>query len=131
MSKSNAAKNTGFVADSIDRIQSAVESAQSELDKFQKDMEKRRKQFEKRAQKEMKRIQKDFQTSTPIKRATEIQKDVTSQIESSVDAVLGNLQIASRRDVAKIDKKLNKISRKLSALDKAMSPPSGTAAAAE
>ena len=46
------AQQTGFVADSIDRIQNAVESAQSELEKFQKDIEKRRKKFEKRAEKE-------------------------------------------------------------------------------
>ena len=126
-----AQQQTGFVADSIDRIQNAVESAQSELEKFQKDIEKRRKKFEKRAEKEMKRIQKDFRNSEPVKRVEAFQKDVTSQIESGVDAVLGNLQIASRRDVAKIDKKLNKISRKLNALDKAMTPPAKTAAAAE
>ena len=125
------AQQTGFVADSIDRIQNAVESAQSELEKFQKDIEKRRKKFEKRAEKEMKRLQKDFRNSEPVKRVEAFQKDVTTQIESGVDAVLGNLQIASRRDVAKIDKKLNKISRKLNALDKAMSAPAGTAAAAE
>jgi len=123
--------STGFVADSIDRIQNAMESAQSEIDKFQKDVEKRRKRFEKRAQKEMKRIQKNFQDSTPVKRAAEIQKDVAAQIEAGLDLVLGNLQIASRRDVEKIDKKLNKISRKLNDLDKAIGTPSRGAAAAE
>lgn len=123
--------NTGFVSDSIDRIQSAVQSAQSEIDKFQKDVEKRRKKFEKRAQKEMKRIQKDFQNSPPVKRATALQKDVSAQIEAGLDTMLGNLQIASRRDVAKIDKKLNKINRKLNDLDKAVSTPSRKAAAAE
>ena len=46
-------------------------------------------------------------------------------------ALLGGLQIASRRDVAKLDKKLNKISRKLNALDKAMTEPNGAAVAAE
>ena len=124
-------QTTGFVAESIDRIQNAVESAQSELDKFQKDVEKRRKKFEKRAQKEMKRLRKDFRASPPIKRAAEFQKDFATQIESGFDSVLGNLQIASRRDVAKIDKKLSKISRKLNALDKAITTPAATSAAAE
>lgn len=127
---STTQQHNGFVADSIDRIQNAVEQAQSEIQKFQKDLEKRRKRFEKRAEKEMKRLQKDFQKSPAVKRASQLQKDISTQLESSFDAVLGGLQIASRRDVAKLDRKLNKINRKLNALDKAMGEPSGTAAAA-
>ncbi len=124
------ATQQGFVGESIDRIQNAMESAQSEIQKFQKDVEKRRKKFEKRAEKEMKRIQKDIRKSDAVKRATQLQKDVATQIETSVETLLGGLQIASRRDVAKLDRKLNKINRKLNALDKALSEPEAPAIAA-
>ena len=125
------AQSTNIVSDGIDRIQNAVESAQTEISKFQKDLDKRRKQVEKRATKEMKRIQKDIRTNPTVLRAEKLQKDVTTQLESTFDSLLGGLQIASRSDVAKLDKKLTKITRKLNALDKAMSAPNGTATAAE
>lgn len=125
------AQSNNIVSDGIDRIQSAMESAQSEIEKFQKDIDKRRKRLEKRASKEMKRIQKDIRTNPTVKRANKLQKEVTSQIETSLDSLLGGLQIASRRDVAKLDKKLNKISRKLTALDKSMGTPDGKAVAAK
>lgn len=124
--------STGIVASSIDRIQNAVESAQTEFEKFQKDLEKRRKRFEKRATKEFKRIQTDIRANPAVQRAEQLQKDVSTQIETGLDNLLGGLQIASRRDLVRLDKKLNKINKKLTALDKALSSnPNGAAVAAE
>jgi len=112
--------STNIVGDGIDRIQSAFENAQTEIERVQSDLQSRRKKFEKRAEKEFKRISKQIRKNETVKRAVAFQQDLGAQVEAGLDSVLGNLQIASRRDLDKLDKKLNKISRKLTALDKVL-----------
>ena len=61
-----------------------------------------------------------------MKRAQSAANDASKQIEQRVDDVLGMLQVASRRDVARLDRKLNQINRKLRDLEK---PKRGNGAA--
>jgi vacuolar-type H+-ATPase subunit H len=114
-------ERTGFIGESIDRVQNAYQSAEGEIQKFQDDLQERRQNLEKRAQKELKKLAKEIRKNSVVQRAEEIQKDVSEQIQTGLGTVLGNLRIASQSDVQKIDKKLNKLNRKLNALDKALS----------
>ena len=46
---------------------------------------------------------------------------IEKQLESGIETVLGTFQIASRGAIEKLDRKLNRINRRLKALDKSLS----------
>jgi len=54
-----------------------------------------------------------------VKRAETFQKDVGKRLESQVDDVLGRLNIASTREVARLNRKVASLNKKIAALEKA------------
>ncbi len=118
-----------LVETGVERVRTAVTGANRRIQKLQKQLDARRKSVEKelttrrrkleqRAQKEVSRFVARAQKLPLVKRATAFGEGATRQIESSVETVLGALQIASRGDLERIDRKLNQISRKLRELEK-------------
>ena len=57
-----------------------------------------------------------------MKRAETLGKDVQSQIESGLESVLSIFQIASKADIRRVDRKLNRISKKLKELEASPTP---------
>ena len=117
----------------MDRVREAVSSVEDDFQRVQKRVEKqlnarrkaiekqvkaRRKNIEKRTQKQVRRLRTEFNKNPYVKRAQGAMDDATKQWESGVDTVLGALHVASRRDVSRIDRKLNQINRKLRDLEK-------------
>jgi len=120
-----------FIDEGIDRVQSAWKSVEQEVQKAQKRIENQGQELNKRAEKQFKRLQKDLRTYPSVQRAEALGEDIKSEIDeridwigsrvgSSLQSVLGGLQIASQGEIDKIDRKLNRISRRLKALDKAI-----------
>jgi hypothetical protein len=114
--------------DGIDRFQSAIKSVDKEVQRLQKEWSSRRRSFEKqvaqrrrtlekRTQQQVDRLLAELRKNALVKRAEALQKDAQSRIETGVDTVLGVLQIASKSDVERIDKKLEKITKKLRDLE--------------
>ncbi|MEE3326330.1 MAG: hypothetical protein VX252_03280 [Myxococcota bacterium] len=117
--------------ESLDRVQTAWKSMEKEVQKVQKQFEDRSADFNKRAEKQIKQLQKGFEAYPGVKRARsfgdDIKKEidgrmtwVSEQVETSVASLLSGMQIASRTEIDKLDRKLNRISRRLKALDKAL-----------
>lgn len=115
----------------LDRVQTAWKSMEQEVQKVQKQFEDRGADFNKRAEKQIKRFQKDFEEYPGIKRARALGDDikkeidermnwVSEQVDTNLTSLLSGLQIASRTEVDKLDRKLNRINRRLKALDKAL-----------
>ena len=115
----------------LDRVQTAWKSMEKEVQKVQKQFEDRGADFNKRAEKQIKRFQKDFEEYPGIKRARALGDDikkeidermnwVSEQVDTNLTSLLGGLQIASRNEVDKLDRKLNRLNRRLKALDKAL-----------
>jgi len=124
----------------VDRVQGALKNADKEFQRiqrrvrtrrrtierriesqrksFEKSIEKQAKSIEKQAQKQIKQIRKN----DLVKRAETLGKDVQSQIESGVESVLAMFQIASKSDIRSLDRKLNRISRKLKELEASPTP---------
>ena len=126
-----AQQNT-LIEDSFDRIQSAVKSVEDEVLKVQKQFEDRSTKFGKTANKRIEGLRKELRKYPALKQAEKFGKDLGKQfqvtgqevekrVESGIDTVLESLQIASRSEIGKLDKKLNRINRRLAALDKAIS----------
>jgi hypothetical protein len=114
-------------------LEAAVESIEREFERLQKelrsrsrDLEKRiekgRRQLETRGRKQVKSLLSDVRKSPAYKRARSLRKDAEKQIESGVENVLGLFQIASKRDLARIDRKIQTLNKKLSSLEKTGSP---------
>jgi predicted ATP-grasp superfamily ATP-dependent carboligase len=116
------AQRANFVEEGIDRVQSYFRNVEEELQKLQSDLQERRERFQKKAEKRVKRFQKELSKNKVLKRAETFREDVGKQIEKqmeqSLETLLSSLQIASRSEVKKLDQKLNRINRKLKALDK-------------
>jgi hypothetical protein len=130
------AQQANFVQEGVDRVREAVSSIESDFQRVQQRVEKqlsarrkaiekqvkaRRKNIEKKTQKQVQRLRSELKKNPYVKRAQGVVEDATKQWENGVDSVLGVLQVASRRDVSRIDRKLNQINRKLRDLEKAKS----------
>ena len=127
------AQQANFVQEGVDRLREAVSSIEGDLERVQNRMQKEfkarrksiekqvassRKNFEKKTQKQVKRLRNELQKNTYVKRAQGVVDDATKQFEQGVDNVLEVLHVASKRDLSRIDRKLNQINKKLRDLEK-------------
>ncbi len=131
-----------IIDEGIGRVQSAFESVEEgvekiqkkageEVEKLQDEAEKRASELSDRARSGFRRIQRDLRNNKFYRQAEQRWEDVNKQleergkalearIESGLDSLLGAFQIASRSDVGKLEKKLDRINRRLKALDKTL-----------
>lgn len=118
----------------VERVRSVVHDANRRIQKLQKQIDVRRKsvgkelstrrrKLEQQTQKEVSRMVARAQKLPLVKRAATLREDASRQIESGVERVLGVLQIASRGELERIDRKLSQISRKLRELEKGIEEP--------
>ena len=103
-----------FFDDEFQRVQKELSTRRKSLEK---EFATRRKTVERRTRKELKRIQSELKKNPIVKRADAVRKDVTKQVETRVDSLLGLMQVASRSDVQRINKKLTTLSRRLKAIE--------------
>jgi len=103
-----------FFDDEFQRVQKELSARRKSLEK---EFATRRKTVESRTRKELKRIQSELRKNPIVKRANAVRKDVTKQVETRVDSLLGLMQVASRSDVQRIDKKLTTLNRRLKAIE--------------
>ena len=118
------AQAQSLVDEGVDRVQDALKSADKEFQKMQRKVktqrrtlerriESQRKSFEKAAEKQIKAIRKN----DLVKRIEALSSDVQEQIETGLESVLSALQIASKSDLERVDRKLARISKKLKELE--------------
>jgi hypothetical protein len=103
-----------FFDDEFQRIQKELSARRKSLEK---EFKSTRKTVEKRTRKELKRIQSELKKNPIMKRADAVRKDVTKQVETRVDTLLELIQVASRSDVQRINKKLTALNRRLKAIE--------------
>jgi hypothetical protein len=100
-----------------DFVQEGIDNAERTVRRLRRDGRK----VVKRAERERRRIEKDLD-----RRVRRISKDVTGlrdrvldQIGKTFDAVLSPLPVATKADLAKVDRKMKTLSRKLSKVEQA------------
>ena len=99
------------------QIEKRLETGRKEIEKrfgsqrkeIEKRIETQRKQFEKRTQK----LRNELEKYPAVKRLETIRKDATKQFEQSVTGVLNRLQIASKSDLDRIDRKISAINKQM------------------
>jgi len=112
-----AQQQVSFFQEGVDRFRDAVGSIEYEFERVQKDLRTRRRSLEKQFGRRAKRLSKDLRKNPALKQVETLRKRATVQIEQSVDGVLSLLQIASKHDVQRIDRKLSQLNRRLRELD--------------
>jgi len=103
-----------FFDDEFQRVQKELSARRKSLEK---EFASKRKTVQKRTRKELKRIQSELKKNPIVKRADAARKDVTKQVEIRMDSLLGLMQVASRSDVQRINKKLTTLNRRLKAIE--------------
>lgn len=114
-----ARRNTSMLEERFEQVQTRFRNAGKELQKFQKRADKNRRDFEGRARKRAEKTQQQLLEIPAIKAADEFRIDMQKQIETSVDELLSRMPIASNNDVKKLERKVNALTRKVRALEKA------------
>ena len=103
-----------FLDDEFQRVQKELNERRKSLEK---EFASKRKTVEKRTRKELKRFQLELKKNPIAQRAEAVRKDVTKEVETRVDSLLGLMQVASRSDVQRLNKKLTTLTRRLKAIE--------------
>jgi chromosome segregation ATPase len=133
-------ETNNIIQDGVERFREAFGSIEEEIERVQKDLRARRKKIEKRfstsrkdLEKRLETQRKDFEKRTKklrtqieknptMKRLDKARKDASKQWEQGVSDVLGALQIASKNDLQRIDRKISQLSKKMREMDGAKRP---------
>lgn len=105
--------------DGFERVQEQFRSAGEELQKLQDRAAVSRREFADKAQARADKMQKRLLKIPAIKRADAFRVDVTKAIETNVDEFMARIPVASSNEVTKLEKKVNALTRKVRALEKA------------
>ncbi len=87
------------------------EGVEAEIQRVREEADRRRQELTETAQAELRRL-----TET----AVALRQDVGEKLTDSIAALLGNLDIATASDLAKIDRKLTRLSRRIRELETAV-----------
>jgi hypothetical protein len=123
------AQRSTLVQDGLQRVRTAAESLdhrfrllQKRLDaqrkSFEKRIESQRKTIERRTQRQVERLLARLRESKLAHRAETLRVDAAQRLETGASALLGALQIASKGDLDRIDRKLSQLTRKLKDIEK-------------
>jgi hypothetical protein len=128
-------EQASIVQEGIDRFRDAFGNLEDELERVQKQIRSRRRKLEKRLEtnrsaiekrissgrkdleKRTRKIREEVRKNRAFQRLEGIRKDATRRYEEGVESFLALLQIASKGDLERIDRKLSQLSRKLKEIE--------------
>jgi DNA anti-recombination protein RmuC len=124
------AEQASLVQEGVERLSDAFQSLDHEFQRVQKQLSTRRKSIEKtisttrksvekRTRTELSRFQSEVKKHPLLKRADSLVNEATNQLESGASSLLRLLQVPSRSDIARIDKRLSALSRRVKEIEKA------------
>ncbi|MFQ5512801.1 MAG: hypothetical protein ACE5FG_00070 [Myxococcota bacterium] len=104
-------QTTGF-----DRFNEALRNLDEQLHELRERFDDRRKRVEGEVRKRAERIQTDLRKSTVYKRAEEARRGLEDRVERARTQVFDAFGLATKADIARLNRKLTTISKKLSEL---------------
>lgn len=130
------AEEVSIVQDGIDRFRDAFGNLEDEIERIQRQLRSRRRKLEKRLdsnrrdlekrvetgrkdlEKRTRKLRAELRKSPAFKRLSGIRKDATRRYEEGVETLLGVLQIASKGELDRIDRKISQLSKKLKEMER-------------
>lgn len=131
------AQEASIVQDGIDRFRDAFGNLEDEFERVQRQLRARRRKIEKQLaanrrglekrvesgrkdlEKRTRKLRAEVRKSPTFKRLESLRKDAARRYEEGVETFLNALQIASKSDVQRIDRKISQLHRKLKEMEKA------------
>jgi DNA anti-recombination protein RmuC len=124
------AEQASRAQEGVDRISDAFHALDHEFQRVQKQLDTRRKSIEmqiantrkkveKRTLTELNRFQSEIQKYPLVKRAESLRNEASKQIESTMGSLLKMMQIPSKSDLARVERRLSALSRRVKAIEKA------------
>ena len=108
-----------IIEESIENVQERFRNAGEELQRLQDRASENRREFADRAQARAEKVQKQLLEIPAIKKADDFRTDVLKQIEANVDEFVSRMPVASSNEIKKLERKVNALTRKVRALEKA------------
>jgi hypothetical protein len=113
----------------LDRFQETVKDLDHEVQKVRKQLVKRRRSLEKelrtrrqrlerRAERQVRRIRTELRRNSAYRRVEDFQADARKRIGDQIDQVFSAIPIASRGDIASLDRKVARLTRRVRELEK-------------
>jgi archaellum component FlaC len=120
---SRAQEGVDRISDAFHALDHEFQRVQKQLDTRRKSIEKQiastRKKVEKRTRSELNRFQSEIQKYPMVKRAESLRNEASKQIESTLGSLLKMMQIPSKSDLARIERRLSALSRRVKEIEKA------------
>jgi uncharacterized protein YukE len=124
-------ERTTIVDESVERIQTVFSNVEGEFQKVQEQFQDRGNELRDQAEEQIREWQGELRKLPLVQRVetfgNEIREDASrrgkelgEQVNGQIEALLGLFQIPSRGEIARLEKKLNRISRRLNNLDKTL-----------
>jgi hypothetical protein len=128
-------EQASIVQEGIDRFRDAFGNLEDELERVQKQIRTRRRKLEKQLdanrsaiekrissgrrdlERRTRRIREEVRKNPAFQRLEGIRKDATRRYEEGVESVLALLQIASKGDLQRIDRKISQLAKKLKEME--------------
>ena len=104
-------RSSGF-----DRFNDALKSLDEQLQDLRERFEDQRKKLEKEVRKRAEKLTTRLQETDLYKRAETVTKDFSERVETGRSQIYDVFGIASKHEIEKLNKRLNKISKQLTAL---------------
>ncbi len=106
-----------------DEIQRVQEDLSARRKRLEKQFAKNRKSFEKQTRKQVKQIQRDLRKNPVVKGLGKWRSQAESRFGETVENLLGTLRIASRDDLSRIERKLGRINKRLTQIERDQANP--------
>ena len=114
-SRANGASPLESAVQSLGKVRKQLRARTREIEKR---FEKGRRQIGTRGRRQVESLLAEVRKNPVVQRAQTLRKDAERRLETGVENVLSVLQIASKSDVEKIDRKIRTLSKKLAELEK-------------
>ena len=105
-----------------DRIDEEIQRVQQDLNgrrkRLEKQFAKNRKSFEKQTRKQVRELQRDLRKNSVVKGLEKWRGQAESQIGETVERVLGTIGLASRDDLGRVERKLARINKRLTQIER-------------
>jgi hypothetical protein len=100
----------------FDRFNDALKSLDEQLQDLRERFDDQRKKLEKEVRKRAEKLTSRIQETDLYKRAESVRKDLEERVDSGRSQIYDVFGIASKHEIEKLNKRLNKISKQISEL---------------
>ena len=121
-------RSPGLLHEGLDHLESTVRELEKDWKRVQEKADRRLRQLERRAEHEFRRLEHGLRGHPLVQRAEEFASQGRRRLAEELERLLSGVGMASQADLARLERKLNALQRKLRTLEKERGTRSSRAA---